>query len=283
MSSLQERIISFSGPDAGAFLQAQLTQDIGDGQSCGGKLAAWCSAKGRVIALGRLLELGNGAIGLSVGAAVADRAIQGLQRFRLRSNVEIGFPASPWGTSAVADDASFAALHAMGFDKLAGFNRSQRVGQITAVNIGTASPVIEIYGPVELLAALQKVTTLLASEHALARIHAGIPQLDDTTSEKFTPHMLNLDLLGAVSFDKGCYPGQEIVARTHYLGDSRRRLGRFRLVGDETPTPGDKLILGEDCKVDVVNAVDREILAVAPASADPEPAIATRLELPYAP
>lgn len=281
MSSLQERIISFSGPDAGSFLQSQLTQDIGDGKSCSGKLAAWCSAKGRVIALGRLLELGNGVIGLSVNAAVADRTIQGLQRFRLRSKVDIDFPASPWGVSAVADDASLAALSAMGFNTLDAFNRSQRLGHITAINIGTESPLVELYGPLEMLEALQKVTTLNASQHALARIRAGIPQLDDITSEKFTPHMLNLDALGAVSFDKGCYPGQEIVARTHYLGDSRRRLGRFRLAEDGAPAPGDKLVLGEGCKVDVVNAVDREILAVAPVSADPEPAIATRLALPY--
>lgn len=279
MSSLQESTICFSGPDAASFLQAQLTQDVTGGS---GKLAAWCSARGRVIATGRLLDLGDDCIGLVIDPSVADRTAEGLQRFRFRAKVEIAAPALPWSTAAIAGDASFEALAALGFDRIKGFNECQRVGRLTAVNIGNAAPVIELYGPQESLDGLQKVTRLSAEQHSLARLQAGIPQIGAATSEKFTPHMLNLDLLGAVSFDKGCYPGQEIVARTHYLGDSRRRLGRFHLHGDQAaPAPGDKVVLGEDCKVDVVNVAGRELLAVAPVGAKPDPAIASRLELPY--
>jgi folate-binding protein YgfZ len=282
MSSLQEHTICFSGADAGSFLQAQLTQDLTSLDGGGGRLAAWCSAKGRVIALGRLLDLGDGCIGLVVDAGVTDRTMQGLQRFRFRANVEIGAPPSPWGSAAITGDISLETLAGMGFDSITGFNECQRVGRLTAVNIGSATPVIELYGPQELLDGLQKVTRLSPEDHAIARLQAGIPQIGAATSEKFTPHMLNLDLLGAVSFDKGCYPGQEIVARTHYLGDSRRRLGRFRLPADDGPSPGDKVVLGEGCKVDVVNAAGRELLGVAPVGAHPVPALASRLELPYA-
>lgn len=279
MSSLQERTICFSGPDAASFLQAQLTQDVtGDGS---GRLAAWCSAKGRVIALGRLLDLGDGRIGLVVDASVADRTIEGLQRFRFRARVDIGAPDIPWCSAAVAGDVALSALAELGFDSLADFNQCQRIDQLTAVNVGGTAPVIELYGPQDLLQGLQKVTPLSADEHALARLQSGIPQISAATSEKFTPHMLNLDLLGAVSFDKGCYPGQEIVARTHYLGDSRRRLGRFLLHDEVAASPGDKVILGDDCKVDVVNVAGRELLGVAPVAATPDPAIASRMEMPY--
>ena len=61
----------------------------------------------------------------------------------------------------------------------------------------------------------------------LANIQAGIPEIALPQSEKFTPHMLNLDLLQMVSVSKGCYPGQEIVARTHFRGSSKRRCLRF--------------------------------------------------------
>lgn len=102
------------------------------------------------------------------------------------------------------------------------------------------------------------------SMHAWRRrqFNAGIAEIGEPQSEEFTPHMLNLDLLGAVSFDKGCYTGQEIVARTHYRGATRRRMLRYGFTG--SAAAGDKIMLGERPVGDVVNVLDREILAVAP-------------------
>ena len=94
------------------------------------------------------------------------------------------------------------------------------------------------------------------------QFEAGIADIREQQSEEFTPHMLNLDLLGAISFDKGCYTGQEIVARTHYRGATRRRLLRYGFTG--TAAPGDKLMLGDRPVGDVVNVLDAELLAVAP-------------------
>jgi folate-binding protein YgfZ len=91
---------------------------------------------------------------------------------------------------------------------------------------------------------------------------AGIAEIREPQSEEFTPHMLNLDLLGAVSFDKGCYTGQEIVARTHYRGATRRRMLRYGVTGPAAP--GDKLLLGERPVGEVVNVLGDELLAVAP-------------------
>ena len=96
----------------------------------------------------------------------------------------------------------------------------------------------------------------------LDNLRAGVPEILRAQSEQWTPHMLNLDLLGAVSVDKGCYPGQEIVSRTHYRGKTRRRCLRF-----ESAVPvdvGDKVSDGERDVGEVINAVARELLAVVP-------------------
>lgn len=119
----------------------------------------------------------------------------------------------------------------------------------------------------------------------LQKLQAGIPRIALAQSEKFTPHMLNLDLLGMVSLDKGCYPGQEIVARTHYRGASKRRCLRFG--NRSSAQPGDKVSDGERNVGEVVNAIDNELLAIVPLTAADQPLFAgedslARLPLPYA-
>ena len=91
-------------------------------------------------------------------------------------------------------------------------------------------------------------------------IQAGIPYIGSQQSEQFTPHMLNLDLLDAISFDKGCYTGQEIVARTHYKGATKRRTLRF--TSDAPVSVGDKLSHGDRQVGEVLNAAGNALLAV---------------------
>lgn len=96
----------------------------------------------------------------------------------------------------------------------------------------------------------------------LDNLRAGIPEIRAAQSEAFTPHMLNLDLLDAISLDKGCYTGQEIVARTHYRGATKRRMFRF-----ESGTPvaeGVDVADGERKIGDVVNVIAKDLLAVIP-------------------
>lgn len=96
----------------------------------------------------------------------------------------------------------------------------------------------------------------------LHRLRAGRAEVWLPQSEKFTPHMLNLDLLGTISLDKGCYTGQEVVARTHYRGASKRRCLRF--VANQTVEPGDKVSDGQRDVGEVVNAIGKDLLAVVP-------------------
>ena len=117
-----------------------------------------------------------------------------------------------------------------------------------------------------------------------ARIADGIPWIGAAQSEEFTPHMLNLDLLDAISLDKGCYTRQEIVARTHYKGATKRRTLRF--ASDAPVQAGDKIELESRKIGEVLNAAGNEMLAVIPTDkADAELSVAqvtlTRLTMPY--
>jgi tRNA-modifying protein YgfZ len=102
-------------------------------------------------------------------------------------------------------------------------------------------------------------------EWRLAGIRAGLPQVYPETHETFVAQMLNLDLLGGIAFEKGCYTGQEIIARTHFRGAIKRRMFRFECAGPP-PVPGVRVLAGDQHAGDVVDAAATsegcELLAV---------------------
>jgi hypothetical protein len=124
------------------------------------------------------------------------------------------------------------------------------------------------------------------TEWKLALIQAGIPTIEAATTEKYTPHMLNLDCLGAISFSKGCYTGQEVVARTEHLGRAKRRLMHFRMDAPGVQA-GDRVIHDGQEVGEVVNVAGPHLLAVAPVELHGEELSidgrrASPLPLPYA-
>jgi folate-binding protein YgfZ len=96
----------------------------------------------------------------------------------------------------------------------------------------------------------------------LHNLRSGVPEIWQPLSESFTPHMLNLDKLDAISLGKGCYPGQEIVARTHYRGASKRRMLRYTTAAPVLA--GAAVTLGEQKIGEVVNAINTDLLAILP-------------------
>lgn len=222
MSEIPYSTITAEGPDAFEFLQAQLTNDLGElqRQTANDQFrSAWCNPKGRVICLPTVMAIDNG-YDLSMPSDLADLVMQRMTMFRFRAQVEFALRA---GKKAGGDS-------------------------------------------------------------ALECLRAGIAEIALAQSEKFTPHMLNLDLLQIVNFDKGCYPGQEIVARTHYRGASKRRLLRFE--SSAPVAPGDKVSDGDREIGEVVNAIGNDLLAVVPldsaaGSLAVGDASLTRIALPY--
>ncbi|MCH9692903.1 MAG: hypothetical protein K0U72_00170 [Gammaproteobacteria bacterium] len=101
-----------------------------------------------------------------------------------------------------------------------------------------------------------------ATVDAETLVNRGHPFISTLQMDKFTPHMLNLDLLGAISYDKGCYTGQEIVARTHYKGATKRRMQRFQ--SEQPVRAGDRVSLDGRDIGEVLNVAGTDLLAVVP-------------------
>jgi hypothetical protein len=276
--------IQISGSDALAFLQGQLTQDIAKLDAAVSLPAAWCNPKGRVIAVLRLLALQD-SIGLVVPASLSATIVQRLGLYRLRSQVTIAQSAAGWRCMAVSDAQAFAALAAAGL--LPAPDTACRNGDLIAVDYSTADRFIEVFGDDEAFTAagLDFDSALSDGEWTAMKIKAGRAEITNENSEQYTPHMLNLDRIGAISFKKGCYTGQEIVARTQNLGESKRRLQRYRCAAPGIAI-GDKLSdEGRDAGT-VVNVSGNELLAVTPVAThavvltiDGTPAVP--VQLPY--
>jgi folate-binding protein YgfZ len=211
-------VLRIAGPDAASFLQGQLTHDLrllADGRTL---LAAASTPQGRVVALLRLRQ-GEHGIDALLPAELAEPVAARLRRFVLRARVDVrragdlGIAWVPGGAAAVP------ALAAGGeapvwFDYAPG---RQAVAAPEAV-------LRELVG-----AQLESNAPGIENAWWSADVAAGLPQVFAASSEAFVPQMLNLDLLDAISFSKGCYTGQEIVARTQHLGRIKRRTARFRL------------------------------------------------------
>ncbi|MEJ2514769.1 MAG: hypothetical protein P8102_06025 [Gammaproteobacteria bacterium] len=238
--------LRLTGPDAGSFLQGQVSADVaglGPAQGC---LAGWHDAKGRVLALLNVIPAENG-FTVVLPAELAESTAARMRMFVLRARVtlEPGPPVAgsfdgpagdePWQISA--DDAG----HLV---RLPGSPRWLRVGP------GATDTE-------------QSAEAELAWE--FAAVKAGLPEVYAATSGRFVAQMLNLDTLGGISFTKGCYPGQEVIARAHHLGRIKRRMRRFRCPG-EPPGPGEAL--GDGVSGTVVRSApsggDCELLAVVP-------------------
>lgn len=262
-------LIQISGNDARDFLQGQLTQDIKKLDAAISLPAAWCNPKGRVIAILRLLSLQD-SIGLVISKSLTDSVVKRLGMYRLRAKVDIGRPDGNWRALAVSDAQAFAALDSAGLLPAAGTARANH--RLIAVDNSTADRFVEVFGTDNAFtdAGLRFDAPLSDADWSTLRIRAGLADITTENTEKYTPHMLNLDRLGAISFNKGCYTGQEVVARTENLGASKRRLLRYRCDAPGIAI-GDRLAQdGRDVGT-VVNVCGNDLLAVAPVAGAPQP------------
>lgn len=264
------RLVQVKGDDAASFLQGQLTQDIGKVDEARALLAAWCNPQGRVICVLRALSL-DGGFGLALPAELADPVVKRLLLYRLRAKVDIAVT-EDWQAMAFAPGPDVDLL-------------TDDAPGVVTLKLGNPVRCIEFYGPRKTVAALDLPAPLNDAEWKKALIAAGIPTVTAATTEQYTPHMLNLDLLGAVSFGKGCYTGQEIVARTEHRGQTKRRLLHYRLEHGEA-NAGDRLMHDNREVGEILNTAGPDLLAVAPTELQEQPLTvnghpATPVPLPY--
>lgn len=250
-------VLAIEGADAAAFLQGQLSNDIKalTPEKC--QYTSYNSPKGRMLANFVAWQAAPESFRLLLPAELADAVEQRLRRFVLRSSVTIADRTAEVGLVAVGGPAADTALRsALGV-----------APPVFGVAIAGDATVIALPGPrfvvVAPAAGVDGCRERLARHARPAAfavwrwltIAAGVPVITAATQEQFVAQMLNWDVLGGVSFQKGCYPGQEIVARTRYLGRLKERL--FALHADVAPAPGMRLfgrVFGDQPCGTVVNA-----------------------------
>lgn len=278
-------LLHAAGDDARAFLHAQLTNDIEHLGPEQARYAGWCSAKGRLLATFLVVPCAGGFL-LQLSRDLAPAVAKRLSMFILRSKVKLVDASAAWLQFGLWGTEAASRLEGLGFKPPA---------RRLAVSESEGAIVVDIDDDRFLLIASPEVQDRIkvnatAGDWARAEIRAGRPLVVLSTQDQFVPQMVNLELAGGVDFKKGCYPGQEIVARAQYRGAVKRRMYRLR---------GAALQPGQDLYSDdapgqasgtVVNAAGDESLAVlqisaveagSPIRVQPQAAALEILPLPY--
>ncbi len=238
-------LIGVSGADAEPFLQGQLTNDVCAVTTGSAQLAGWCSPKGRLLALFRVLRSPEG-LWLQLPRERLPEVLKRLRMYVLRSKVILDDLSDGPVPVGLAGPGAAAVLARLGLPV-----PNPDHGQAAADGV----TLIGVPGPVSRYLLLgdsarqQSLWDALAPSCAWADAHtwtlgdirAGLPTVYTSTADAFVPQMVNLDLLGGVSFTKGCYTGQEVVARMQYLGRLKRRMYVGALESGAAPRPGDPL------------------------------------------
>jgi tRNA-modifying protein YgfZ len=280
------------GADVVSFLQGQLSNDLTRLSAQRALLAGYHNAHGRVIALLRLVQLGADDVLAVLPRELVAPVAARLGKFVLRAKVRLQDDSAQWiiqGALASAAPDIEAQAHLP-----AARDAVQRAGDTLIVRCSHAPARFLLIRPAHAPATLEGLAPLSLLDWQLAGIAAGEPQVYVATSEEFVAQMLNLDLLDAIAFDKGCYTGQEVIARAHYRGRVKRRMQRFLGGAARELKAGDAGTLADGRAFKVIEAArgadgQWEFLAVTSLVADPaaapeaaaEPLAASALPLPY--
>jgi len=260
-----------SGADARSFLHAQLTSDVqnlGPGEA---RLAGWCSAKGRLLATLLVISTGENHFLLQLSQSLVAAVAKRLGMFVLRAKAKIEDVGTQWVQFGILGPDASAALVRAGLEAPAAPLACTHAGDGTiAVRVDEDRFLVMVDAArADAFCARLALPAAPALRWRMEDIRAGRPGVVAATQDLFVPQMVNLQLVGGVDFRKGCYPGQEVVARTQYRGQLKRRMVRARLPALAEVQPGQDLF-GEDGQPagTVVNVVcggeGIELLAVLP-------------------
>lgn len=258
-------VLAVRGKDAATFLQGQFTNDVVNLDSSHSQLNGTCSPKGRLLATFRVLRDEQGFL-LSLPHSLLESFTKRLQMFIMRSAVTLEEVSDQIIRLGVSGSAASTELSALIATLPTAVDRVVRSDDYTIAMIPGIQPRYEVMGP---LSAMQKLWDGLNVRGApigtaawqLLDILAGLPIITPETADAFVPQMVNLQLVGGVSFKKGCYTGQEVVARMQYLGKLKRQMYLARVRSDAAPLPGS----------DLFSAADQEQSAGKVVAAQPHP------------
>lgn len=233
-----EGVLAVRGVDASKFLQGQLTCNLDYLSDAKATLGARCTQKGRMQSSFRILLEGDGCL-LAMASELIEAQLADLKKYAVFSKSKLTDESAAWVRFGVQN--GDAALVNLGLDLPQETDAVARSNDLIAVRVSPARA--ELWVRAEQAADIQARLASLLTEGSLndwllGQIEAGIGQVFGSTREEFIPQMINLQAVGGVSFKKGCYTGQEIVARMQYLGKLKRRLYRLSLAGHDIPEPG---------------------------------------------
>ncbi len=221
-------VIRALGADAGSFLQGQLTQDVLLMKTDEARLAAWCSAKGRMLASFIVVKISAEEFLLLMSRDLLAATIKRLKMFVMRSKCELTDVTAQMSVQGLVGSFAVDAMNTMNL--IAPHAGSMSASGLKDSKVTVLLPMANVDG-MEIPRALHLLMTTapdaadaaqLAAWNAL-EISTGIARLSTAVSEAFVPQMLNYESVGGVNFKKGCYPGQEVVARSQFRGTLKRR------------------------------------------------------------
>jgi hypothetical protein len=256
-------LIRARGADAQTFLQSQLSNDIRLVDTAHSQLSAYNTPKGRMLALFRVFRRGDDYL-LQLPHVRAEETLKRLRMFVMRSRVTLDLADAELARIGVSGPEAADRLRATLGEVPIEADTCETCNEVTVLCLAGPNPRFELVAPIATLATLwnQLAAQTTVCGPVVWRwldIMAGIPSVLPGAVEEFVPQMVNLELINGVSFKKGCYPGQEIVARMQYLGQLKRRMYRLHSKnGEICPAPGAAVYapdLGEQAAGHVVDAV----------------------------
>jgi tRNA-modifying protein YgfZ len=248
-------LLEISGEDAVTFLQGQVTNDVKQLNGSNAHYTGYCTPKGRMLAL-FLAFAHNGHLHLQLPQALLEPIAKRLKMYVMRSKVSIKDCADsiiklglngPEATQLLS--AILPSLPTNDYDLV-----STEIASVIKLPSLEGQTRYEVFTDAEHIDAIwnslsEKCQLVGKACWDAIETNAGIPEVVATTQEQFVPQMINLDLLNGINFKKGCYTGQEIVARTHYLGSVKRRTFLANIASDVAPSAGDKVFDANNSEV----------------------------------
>lgn len=233
-------VLRVTGSDAASFLNSQLTQQMATWAPGQARLAGYCSPKGRLLAsFVAWRDAGADEIVLVCSADLAAAMVKRLSMFVLRAKCKVVDASRDWSAHGLCGAAAMHGLAAMPEPwHVAAARDGTVVGLPPAEGVERALLLTPPAAPPPGGPSLD-----LAAWHWL-EAGTGVPRIVAATSEQFVPQMINFEIVGGVDFHKGCYPGQEVVARSQYRGAVKRRLQLFE--GDGEAHPGQEILHSDD-------------------------------------
>lgn len=230
-----------SGEDAQTFLQSQFTNDISEVENERAQLSSYCTPKGRMLAIFYVVMRDNKYL-LITSKDLSNEVMKRLQMFVMRSQVTIN-KLDDLVTLGLSQDANNIVLEQMNLPAPTHNYHTTSNGNHVCINIPGIESRYLIIADQDLLTKVDKESCYIYTYEYWQWLDtlAGIPFINADTQEAFVPQMANMELINGVSFSKGCYPGQEVVARLHYLGNANRRMFRVDTVSEKELHAGDEI------------------------------------------